>query len=285
MLRISVVIPTYNSERYLERCLRSIERQQYPNLEVILVDGRSTDGTAEIVSKFQHLVTKFISEPDGGQSDAVTKGLRLATGDICHWHASDDVVTPGAFGLVAAEFQKHPDVDLIFSDGWAFDEHRLYMTGPCRGLSFWDALLFEGRFQSDSAYWRRPITTNGMPLDNSMPLTCDEDFFLRIWAGHRARWVNRQLGAFCVRPDQTSQTLNRGEVPRLRVASRRRVAANLGISPLRWRLLQTMHFPHYVLMKGAREGERGARRLVRTLTGDAARRRDEYAFFNQWLNS
>jgi glycosyltransferase involved in cell wall biosynthesis len=285
MTKISIIIPTYNSERYLARCLQSIARQDYPQTEVIVVDGQSSDGTATVVRRFDKLVTRFISEPDRGQSDAVTKGLQLATGDILHWHASDDVVAPSAFHRIAEEFDRHPEIDLVFSDGWAFDEKHLYTTGPCRGLDFWDMLLFSGRFQSDSAYWRSSITSAGLPLDDSMALTCDEDFFLRIWAGHKAKRVKQQLGAFCIRPGQLSQSLSTADVGAQRRASRVKVCSKLGITAARLPYLRVIHFPHFALSMSARALERGMRRVWRVLTGDVARRNLELSFFEDWLGS
>ncbi|MCK7482651.1 MAG: glycosyltransferase [Candidatus Moduliflexus flocculans] len=115
--KISIIIPMLNMGRYLRECLTTIKKQNYPNIELIIIDGGSTDNTHEILAQYDDMISIFVSEADRGQPDAVTKGLIRATGNIVHWHAADDIVLPGAFKRVVAEFKWHSDVDLVFSDG------------------------------------------------------------------------------------------------------------------------------------------------------------------------
>jgi glycosyltransferase involved in cell wall biosynthesis len=222
-LKISVIIPCYNMGRFLPECLSSIERQSYPDVEVIVIDGGSTDNTREVVKRYAHLVDVFISEPDNGQADAVTKGLKLATGDVHHWHAADDIVMPGAFLSVSRVLASRPEVMLVISDGWAFDDHALYRTARCRWISYDRTALHFSRFQSDCAYWRRELTPNALPLDAATPLIVDEDFFLRLWCGKPHAWLGTPLGAFRMHGDQVSQRVDRSFVARDREASRRKV--------------------------------------------------------------
>lgn len=98
-LRISIVTPSLNRRLYLERCINSVLEQGYPNFEHIVVDGASDDGTVDILQQHEHV--KWISEPDNGQSQAINKGLAMATGDILAWLNSDDEYVPGAFCAVA----------------------------------------------------------------------------------------------------------------------------------------------------------------------------------------
>jgi glycosyltransferase involved in cell wall biosynthesis len=270
---------------FLGQCLKSIERQDYPNLDVIIIDGLSTDATAEVVARYGRLVTAFVSERDGGQADAVTKGLRLATGEIAHWHAADDLVMPGAFRRVAEEFSKYPDVDLVFSDGVAFDETRtrLHAGEYVRWVNFWTTLLFFGRFQSDCAYWRHRITAQALPLDNTKPLMCDEDFFLRLWSGHKHRWVPEPLGAFRTRPQQLSATLPTTHLQQDRRASREGVLRGLNISPCRRALLRLLWWPHCVAgTKLAPKMLYAYRFGARTLGLDFRRRQYSSWFFEHW---
>ncbi len=97
--KISIVTPSYNSAEFIEDCIQSVLKQNYPNFEHIIIDGGSTDGTVEILKKYPHL--KWISEPDEGQSDALNKGFKKAEGDIIGWLNSDDVYLPGTFNKVA----------------------------------------------------------------------------------------------------------------------------------------------------------------------------------------
>jgi len=102
--RISVVTVSYNQREYLEQCLRSVFDQHYPNLEFIVVDGRSTDGSVEILRRHESRLAHLVVEPDEGQSDGLNKGLRRATGDILTWVNSDDMLAPWALKRAALAF-------------------------------------------------------------------------------------------------------------------------------------------------------------------------------------
>lgn len=101
-LKISVITPSYNSAHYIEDAIQSVRKQEYPNFEHIIVDGGSTDGTLEIISKYDHLI--WVSEQDSGQSDAMNKGFRMSKGDIIVYLNADDFFLPDAFKRVIPYF-------------------------------------------------------------------------------------------------------------------------------------------------------------------------------------
>ena len=112
-LRISIVIPSFNQGRYIEEAIRSVLLQGYPNLELTIMDGGSTDQSVEIIQKYETWLTGWISESDGGQSDAINKGFDRSTGEIIHWLCSDDLLMPGALWNVAEAFAREPECDVV----------------------------------------------------------------------------------------------------------------------------------------------------------------------------
>lgn len=106
--RISIITPSYNQGQYLEQTIRSVLSQNYPNLEYIIIDGASTDNSVEIIRKYSSRITSWVSEPDSGQSEALEKGFRQATGDIAAWINSDDFYEKDAFYKVAQAYKQQP---------------------------------------------------------------------------------------------------------------------------------------------------------------------------------
>lgn len=122
--KISIITPSYNQAHFLEETIRSVLLQGYPKLEYIIVDGGSTDGSVEIIKKYEQYLSYWISEKDQGQSDAINKGLRLATGDIINWLNSDDYYEPHTLFKVAEAF-RNPSVHVVCGKSHLFNEDKV----------------------------------------------------------------------------------------------------------------------------------------------------------------
>ena len=120
--KITVITPSFNQAEFLERTIKSVLDQNYPNLEYIIMDGGSTDGSVEIIQKYEKYLKFWASEKDNGQSHAINKGLKIATGEWVSWQNSDDIYYPGAFKSAAVAAQTHPEVGLIIGDVNLIDE-------------------------------------------------------------------------------------------------------------------------------------------------------------------
>ncbi len=114
--KVTIVTPSYNQAQFLEETILSVLNQDYPNLEYIIVDGGSTDGSVEIIRKYEERLAWWVSEPDSGQSEAINKGFAHATGDIFNWLNSDDILYPDAIRIAVHFMNKHPECEVVFGN-------------------------------------------------------------------------------------------------------------------------------------------------------------------------
>lgn len=120
--RISIVMPCFNAVAYVEEALRSVLLQGYPDLELIVMDGGSTDGTVDVIMRYESWLTYWISEKDRGQSHAINKGLERATGELFNWFNADDVMCPGTLFVLAVAFESNPGAVGAIGSILSFDE-------------------------------------------------------------------------------------------------------------------------------------------------------------------
>ena len=111
--KITIVTPSYNQGAYIEQTIQSVLSQNFPNLEYIIIDGGSTDNTVDIIKKYEQHITYWVSEKDAGQSDAINKGLAMATGEVFNWLNSDDYYMPNALLHVGQHFMRNPILNIL----------------------------------------------------------------------------------------------------------------------------------------------------------------------------
>lgn len=183
--KITLITIVRNGAAFIERCLQSVAIQDYGNLEYILLDGASTDGTQDIIARYIKHITVYHSRPDKGPYDAQTQALKLATGDIVMLLMADDWLAPEALKKLAAMYRKTPDAQMF---SFAMQEHELLPSGATRNsVRYCDPdrgqfLLEDGLYCQgiNRAYARSLLTTEGYFRNDVYPQLADRDFYLRL---------------------------------------------------------------------------------------------------------
>lgn len=158
-MRISIVTISYNQAAFLEQAIRSVVGQNYGELEYIVVDPGSTDGSRDIIDRHRAAIATVVYEPDNGPADGLHKGFSLATGDIFGFINADDALLPGALRKIADYFEEHPEMDIVCGCGFVIDESgkptfRKIPTRLTTRLYAYGAVTFfqQGIFFRKSAY-------------------------------------------------------------------------------------------------------------------------------------
>ncbi len=177
---VSIVTPSYNQAVFLEAAIKSVFDQKYPNLEYLLVDGKSTDGSVEIIKKYADRIAWWISEADRGQADAINKGLQHAHGEIIAWLNSDDIYLPGTLHTIVDFFQDHPQVGLVFGDLLAMDEKGEQINTLRYGdYSVQDLMAFRIIGQP-AVFFRKDVLEKAGYLDLSYQYLLDHQLWIRM---------------------------------------------------------------------------------------------------------
>ncbi len=229
--RISVVIPSFNQAAYLEAALESVLRQRYPDLEVIVIDGGSTDGSVEILRRFGNRLAHWTSAPDRGQTDAINRGFELATGEIVTWLNSDDMYLAGALDSAARALADNPRAGMVYADGVMVDKNgALLDRHRYRDLGALDLLCFHVLLQP-TVFMRRAALQEVGRLDESYNLIMDHDLWVRIAARYPILHVSEEWAAERTHPEAKTVALASAFVEEAEILIRR-ASADAGLRSL-----------------------------------------------------
>ena len=222
-MKFSIVTPNYNYGRFLKKALESVFAQAdapgAPAIEHIVIDGGSTDDSVKILedwdafscgtaaAKASKYAFSFVLEPDNGQTDAINKGLRRATGDIVAWLNADEWYEPGALAKVASAFARKPKADVVYGEVTFVraDGTPIRVKRDHRFSGF--VLLWCGCYiSSAAAFWRRRVLDEGDYLDISYKVTMDFEYWVRLWRhGYQFAFLPETIASFTWHENNVSE--------------------------------------------------------------------------------
>ncbi len=202
--RITLVTPVFNSAAYLEQTISSVLSQGYPNLEYFIVDGGSTDGTLDIICRYERQLGWWDSRPDNGMYDALNRGFARSSGEIMGWISATDMLHTGALFVVGGVFRAFPEVEWITGIPTGFNEAG--MTVSVARLRRWSRIRFlagcNRYIQQESTFWRRSLWDRaGGYVDASRRSCSDFELWVRFFRHARLYSVNALIGGFRVHAD------------------------------------------------------------------------------------
>ena len=186
MTSISIIVPSFQQRDYLRDCLQSVLSAGAPRLELIVVDGGSTDGSVDVIKEFEPHLAWWVSEKDAGQTDAINKGLRQATGDIFAYLNSDDLLEPGGLDIVSKFFTDNPDADWLSGGCRVFGEdiedwylNPVGVTSDREVLTPWDRPHPYVFPQSGACFMRRSVIDKIGYFDPTYHYSMDIEYYTR----------------------------------------------------------------------------------------------------------
>ena len=205
---VSIVTPSFNQAHYLESTILSVLEQDYPNIEYIIVDGGSSDGSLEIIRRYANRLAWWVSEKDNGQTDAINKGFARIKGDILAWLNSDDTYERNAVREAVSFLQERPEVGLVYGDANFIDENgRIIGRFPAAQTNYRRLRRGYVHIPQQSAFWRAELWRKVGPLDPSFFFAMDYDLWVRLaalaplqylprlWAGFRLHTQGKTIAA------------------------------------------------------------------------------------------
>jgi len=197
--KITLLTPALNSARYIEDTIRSVIYQGYPNLEYIIVDGGSTDGTVEIIRKYEKHLSWWVSEPDKGMYDALNKGYARSSGEIMGWISATDMLHQGSLKVVGGVLRAFPQIEWITGLPTGLNEQGMTVrVGQLKRFSQKRFLSGANRYiQQESTFWRRSLWDRaGGYVDASRKIASDFELWVRFFHHARLYPVNALIGGY-----------------------------------------------------------------------------------------
>lgn len=194
---VSIITPSYNQAPYIEATIQSVLSQDYPQIEYIIVDGGSTDGTLDIIKKYEDRLSWWVSEKDQGQTDAINKGFGRAKGAVLAWINSDDTYQPGAVTSAVRYLREHPHVGMVYGD-CNFINKNGQIIGKFDSAQTNYRLIRQGyvHIPQQTMFFRTDLWKQVGPLDPSFYFAMDYDLWTRIAARTEIKYISETWANF-----------------------------------------------------------------------------------------
>lgn len=223
--KISIITPSFNYGDYLEQTIRSVLLQNYPNLEYIIIDGGSTDDTINIIKQYEPWVSYWVSETDSGQSEAINKGIRRATGEWIAWINADDIYFPDTLKTIASIIKENKTTSWVVGSTVFIDndfneignfQTKLYSTRSgdkaYQKRSWLDYVCYRRagiNLPQPSSFWKLEVVVKAGYLDESLHFAMDRELYGRLaMQGLSPYILDKPLACFRVHPGQKTSSLS-----------------------------------------------------------------------------
>lgn len=205
--KISIITPSYQQAEFLEETIQSVLNQRYESLEYFVIDGGSSDGSVDIIKRYEDHLDYWVSEKDRGQVHAINKGLERVTGDIVAFLNSDDVYLPGTFATVAAHFENHPSSDWLCGDTVMFGaDQQSELIRAVVPRSAAQCLSWAYKAPQPGHFWKPELVRAG--FDEKWNYDFDHDMYVRLLlAGHRCDYVPVPFAGYRLHPASKTVTV------------------------------------------------------------------------------
>jgi len=217
--RISIVIPSYNQGRFIADAIESVLSQNYPDLELMVMDGGSTDETVEVLGRYDDRLAWWVSEPDGGQSEAINTALTRATGGVLGWLCTDDMLTEGALHAVGRHFAAHPDCqwlsgtgEIVYLETGKRSCGASSIASPTALMEFWKWGADGHYVCQPSTFWTPDLWAAAEGLRNDNHLAMDYELWLRFQPHATMETIDRLLSISRIHPECKSDSNRTGQI-------------------------------------------------------------------------
>jgi glycosyltransferase involved in cell wall biosynthesis len=205
---ITIITPTFNQGKYIDRTIQSVIKQDYPHVQYIIVDGGSTDNTSEILNKYKDKIDKIICEPDEGQADALNKGLRYAKGEIIGWINSDDYYEKNIFEYVVNRFIINDYKWIIGNIKYHYQDTNKIIECRSPKITYNDLIKNPDIVKQQGAFFKRETLNEVGGWNKDLYMAMDYDLWLKLAKISEPLMVQKSLAYYTIHKEQKSNIKN-----------------------------------------------------------------------------